>query len=663
MTPGIEEQLERLPDHTGVYIFRDAEGKSIYIGKALSLRSRVRSHFHAGRSLNARSINMYNRVATIDYITTGSEVESLILESNLVKEHLPEYNIRLKDDKHFPYLRVDPSQTYPKVEITRRLRRDGARYFGPYTRPGSLRETLRLLRRVFPYRTCTDYKLRTVKRPCLDYHIRRCAGPCAGAVTAEDYRAMMEELQLFLEGRRTQLARRLKARMEEASADLKFERAAELRDQLRAVEDVMEKQAIISPTMQDQDVIAYAESASGPGEGDSETGVKAAGGIVAVTVLQVREGKLIDRTWFVLEEAAGQPGLEIISAFLKQRYGQGLIFIPDRILIPEILPKDERVPIEGWLSALKGKRVTLECPLRGPEGHLIELAAQNARVVLRDEEHRRASGSEAAYARAVALGELLGLEAVPERIEAYDVSNIQGREAVGAMAVFLGGRPAPAAYRRFRIRGPGRPDDYAMLQEVLFRRFRRLREGDPGPEAPPPGESLDRLGPAPDVVLIDGGKGHLAVALEVLEDLGLRLPVLALAKEEEEVFLPGRSTPLDVHPHSPAVRLLRHVRDEAHRFAVGYHRLLRRKVARHSELDGIAGIGPVRRTALLRAFGSTEKIRTASLDELTAVPEIGPAAAAKVWEHFRADDRAPGASGGPSAGLSDEPDPAPRKGS
>jgi len=625
---------------------------------------------------------MYNRVAAIDYITTGSEVESLILESNLVKEHLPEYNIRLKDDKHFPYLRVDASHPYPRVEITRRLKRDGARYFGPYTRPGSLRETLRTLRRVFPYRTCSDYKLRTVRRPCLDFHIRRCAGPCAQAVTPEEYRAMMEELCLFLEGRRAHVAQRLKSRMDEAAGDLKFERAAELRDQFKAVQDVMEKQAIISPIMEDQDVVGYARSGTADGAG---------GGIVAVAVLQVREGKVIDRTSFILEEAAGQPGPDIVTAFLKQRYGQGLLFIPERILIPEALPKDEHGPIEEWLSSLKGKRVVLHPAARGTRRHLIDLANQNAAVVLREEEYRRQTGSEAAYARAVALGELLGLEGAPERIEGYDISNIQGREAVGSMVVFLEGRPAPGAYRRFKIRGPSRPDDYAMMQEILFRRFRRLLQGggqgdregggeggweagqDEEADSPARGdpattgaggdptttgagggpgaesdfaeqpataaEALDHLGPAPDLVLIDGGKGHLAAALEVFRDLGLDLPVLALAKVEEDIFLPGRGDPLDVHRNSPALHLLRHIRDEAHRFAVGYHRLLRRKVARSSELDDIPGVGPVRRTALLRAFSGTQNIRTASLEELAAVPEIGPAAAKRVWEHFHPGEK------------------------
>ena len=630
----------------------------------------MRSHFHGGRSLDTRTINMYNRVAAIDYIETHSEMESLILESNLVKQHQPEYNIKLKDDKYFPYLRVDLGRPFPRVEVVRRHKRDGARYFGPYTRPGSLRETLRTLRRVFPFRTCTDYKMRTTKRPCLDYHIRRCAGPCAGAVSPEEYRAMMEELCLFLEGRRSNLVKRLRDGMAQAAEALEFERAARLRDQLRAVEDVMEKQAIVVPTLEDEDAIGYApkaaeeggadparaeEGGADPGRAedgraDAEPSEEDSAGLVAVAVFQVREGKVIDRAGYFLEAAAGRPGPEIVAAFLKQHYGQGACSIPSRILIPEPLPEDEAEPIGEWLSSLKGSRVQLQHPGRGPRRDLVDLADQNAAILLREERARRRTGREAAYARAAALGDVLGLPSAPERIEGYDVSNIQGREAVGSMVVFKDGRPDPGAYRRFRIRTKTRPDDYAMMREILGRRFRRLTEPGGGGEGftdgspgAPPEESLgaapeESLGPPPDLILIDGGKGHLAAAVAVLGELGLELPVVALAKEQEEVFVPGRSEPLDLALDSPALQLLRHVRDEAHRFAVGYHRLLRRKIARRSELDDVPGVGPVRRTALLSAFGSVRRIREASVEELAAVPGVGKAAARKIWEHFRGSD-------------------------
>ena len=598
----------------------------------------MRSHFQAGRSHDTRTIRLYNSVVHVDYITTGSEVESLILESNLIKEHHPEHNIKLRDDKQFPYLRVDLDKPYPRVAIVRRLKRDGARYFGPYTRAGSLRETLRTLRRVFPYRVCSDHKMKTVTRPCLDFHIGRCAGPCAKAVSPDDYRAMMEELCLFLDGRRTSLEARLRSRMQEAAADLKFERAAELRDQLRAIQDVLEKQAIISLTMDDQDIVGYARGQ--------------VSGLVVVAILAMREGKVISRTGFVLQDAAGQPGPDIVAAFLKQHYGQTATFIPGRVLIPESLPAGDAGPIGEWLSSLKGRRVVLQRPARGERGHLVELANQNAAVLAREEEIRREGGGEVAYARAVALGEVLGLAAAPERIEGFDVSNLQGREPVGSMVVFIGGRPAPEAYRRFKVQTKETPDDYAMMQEILYRRFRRLREAGkvaeaPGEYAVAPAEApaepvgADRLGPAPDLILIDGGKGHLTVALEVLGDLGIDVPVLALAKEEEMVFLPGRPEPLGLPLNSPASHLLRHVRDEAHRFAVGYHRLLRRKKARQSELDDIPGVGPARRTALLRAFGTTKKIRAASAEELAAVPVVGQAAAKRIWEYLHGAAPAP----------------------
>lgn len=614
MPTDLEGQLERLPDRTGVYIFRDASGNPLYIGKARSLRSRVRAHFHAGRPLDARTMTMLDRVATIDYLTTGSEVEALILESNLIKEHHPEYNLKLRDDKHFPYLRVDLEQPYPRVEIVRRMKRDGARYFGPYTRSGSLRETLRTLRRVFPYRVCSDHRLRNARRPCLDFHIGRCLGPCAGAVTPEEYRAMMEELCLFLEGRRTKLVSRLKARMEEEAARLRFERAAELRDQIRAIEDVSEKQAAILTTMEDQDALGYARAEES--------------GLAAVAVLNVREGKLVGRTGFFLDEARGASGTDVLAAFLKQHYGQRAGFIPERILLPEELPSEEAEPIGAWLGSLAGRPVRIASPKRGPARRLVDLARQNAVVLLREELARRQTGSEAAYARAAALAEALGLEAPPDRIEAYDISSIHGHEAVGAMVVFVGGRPAPAGYRRFRVRREGRPDDYAMMQEVLFRRFRRLSGEEPAEDG------LDGFGPAPDLVIIDGGKGHLAAAAEVLEDLDLDIPVAALAKEREEVFVPGRPEPLDLEPDSPAGLLLRHIRDEAHRFAVGYHRLLHRKVSRRSELDDIPGVGPARRTALLRAFGSVAGVKAAREEELAAVKGVGPAAARRIWEYL-----------------------------
>lgn len=607
--PDLEDQLERVPDRTGVYILRDASGTPLYIGKALSLRSRVRSHFHAGRSLDARAISLINRVAGIDYITTASEVESLILESNLVKEHKPEYNIKLRDDKHFPYLRIDLSRPYPRVEVVRRMERDGVRYFGPYTRAGSVRETLRTLRRVFPYRSCSDHRMKAGGRPCLDFHIRRCAGPCVGAVSPEDYRAMMEELCLFLEGRQSSLVSRLRSRMDEASEKLEFEKAAELRDQLRAVEDVMERQSIISDDLEDQDVLGYARSEEA--------------GTVAVQVFFVREGKVVGRNGYILDQAAGKDGPDIIAAFLKQHYGGEAAFIPGRILVPEALSDEEKGPIEDWLSAARDRRVRIQRPVRGVRRDLVRLATENAALVLREEESRRLSRGEGYQARAEALGEVLGLPRAPERIEGFDISNLHGQEAVGSMVVFQGGRPAPDSYRRFRIRTKAEPDDYAMMQEVLYRRFRRLRESGAGG-----GEA------EPDLVLIDGGKGHLGAALEVLGGLGLEVPVLGLAKEEEQIYLPGRPEPLSLPQTSPALHLLRHVRDEAHRFAVGYHRLLRRKRARRSALDVVPGVGPARRTALLRAFGSAAKVRAAGLDELAAVPGIGPAAARKIWDHF-----------------------------
>jgi len=623
----LEGQLERLPDRPGVYIFRDAEGQPIYIGKARSLRSRVRSHFHASRSLDARTINMYNRVAAVDYITTGSEVEALILESNLVKEHRPEYNIRLRDDKHFPYLRVDLGQPFPRVEIVRRMKRDGARYFGPYTRSGSLRETMRTLRKVFPYRICTDHRMRTAKRPCLDLQIRRCLGPCAGAVTPEDYRAMMEELCLFLEGRRGDLKSRLEARMAEAAENLRFEQAAEFRDKLKAVHDVTEKQAIISSSQEDQDILGYRTSPES--------------GSAAIAILHVREGKVVDRTGFIVDYAAGQAGPDLIASFLKQHYAHGAPFVPSRIEVPEPLPDDERGPLEEWLTSLKGRRVVVHHPLRGARRRLVELANQNAALIFHEDEFRRKAGAEAAYARAVALGQALGLDRVPQRIEGFDISNIMGDQSVASMVVVEAGQPKKSDYRKFRIKSVTGANDFASMQEALVRRYGSpsgelggTARGEPGRTTRgEPSRTMDL--PLPDLILIDGGLGQLAAAMEGLRRTGhADLPILGLAKargdKEERVFLPGRKNPIILHASSPATHLLQRVRDEAHRFAVTYHRKLRGKALIASCLDQIAGVGEVRRKRLLKEFDSLEQIATATDEQLREAAGVDARTAAEI---------------------------------
>jgi excinuclease ABC subunit C len=494
---------------------------------------------------------MMGRTVSLESITTDSEVEALILESNLVKQHRPDFNIRLRDDKHFPYLRVALDEPWPAVGVVRGMEQDGARYFGPYTRAQALAATLKAIRRIFPFRTCGDHRLATARRPCLHHDLGRCPAPCSGKVTREEYLANLRELCLFLDGRGDHVLRRLRERMGRAAESLEFERAAELRDQLRALEQVVERQKMIFNTQEDLDAL----------------GLEVAGHEACVQVFLVREGKLVGRESFLLT-AADSPPAEIVTAFLKQHYGAVDSAPPPLILVPAVLPTAERAPIESWLGIRRGARVRVVRPLRGPKRGLVDLATANARralaeagVTARWEEQLTAGALEE-------IGDILGLDRAPSRIEAFDVSGFHGEETVASRVVFEGGRPLKAGYRRYRLSGARGRDDCFMLQEVLHRRFRRG-------EAPP------------DLVLVDGGKGQLSAAREVLAHLGLdRLPVVALAKEHEHLFVPGRPDPVVLPDASPALRLIRQLRDEAHRFAVTYHRVLRRRRSLGSAAKG-----------------------------------------------------------------------------
>jgi len=611
LAEAIEGKLARLPAKPGVYLFKDGNGRIIYIGKARSLRNRVRQYFQSSRNLNPRTLTMVAQVRDLEFVRTDSEVEALILESNLIKEHHPHFNVRLKDDKHFPYLRIDPEEPFPRVTIARSMKRDGALYFGPYPHSDAVRDTLRTIRRIFPFRTCSDHKFRTVSRPCLDHHVRLCLGPCHGLVAEGDYRAMIRELSLFLEGRTEDVSERLRRRMEEAAEALDFERAAEYRDQLRAIEEVSEKQKIISTGMEDQDVVALSR------HGDE----------ASVQVFQIRGGRLIGREGFFLSGAEDEPGPDVLGAFLKQFYAQAS-FIPREILVPE--PVAEAELIEEWLTARRGEKVRLTQPKRGEKKGLVDLASENARVSMQERLAERAREQEQTGDALRALARELGLTGPPRRIECFDISNIQGAEAVGSMVVFEDGRPKKEDYRRFRIRTVEGPNDFAMMAEVIGRRYRRglkeRQEMGAGAEAPPP----PKFAVMPDLIIVDGGKGQLSAAREVLEGLGLsHLPTFGLAKENEWLFGVGRSDPIILPRGSEALFLVQRIRDEAHRFAVGYHRVARKKRTLRSALDEIPGLGPRRRTLLLRRFGSVAGLRRATLDEIRAVEGI-PAPLAEV---------------------------------
>jgi excinuclease ABC subunit C len=621
----MEAKLGRLPAKPGVYLFKDKAGEIIYIGKALSLRSRVRQYFQSAKNQNPRTMAMVMQARDLEFIRTDSEVEALILESNLIKEYHPYFNVRLKDDKHFPYLRVDANEDFPRVTIARSMKRDGASYFGPYTHSDAVRDTLRTIRRVFPFRTCSEHKFRTVTRPCLDYHVRRCQGACRGLVSEADYKSMIRELCLFLDGRTQDVTDHLQCRMEEAAEQLDFERAAEIRDRLRAISEVSERQKIISTGMEDQDVVASSR------HGDD----------ASVQVFQIRGGRLVGRESFVLNGTEGQSGPEVIDAFLKQFYAQAS-FIPREILLPE--PVIEQGLLEEWLSAKRGGRVHLTQPKRGEKKGLVDLAAENARVSLQERLAERTRESEQTGQALADLQRQLGLDGPPRRIECFDISNIQGAEAVGSMVVFEDGRPKKEDYRKFRIRTVEGSNDFAMMKEVVGRRYRRgLRERE---EAATGGRP--KFATLPDLIIVDGGKGQLSSAREVLTQLGLGgIPTFGLAKEHEWLFGEGRPGPVVLPRGSEALFLVQRIRDEAHRFAIGYHRVVRRKRTLKSVLDDIPGIGPRRRTILLRQFGSIAGLRKAGLDELKATPGIPAPVAETIFAWLHGENAKGGQDGEP----------------
>ena len=613
----LEEKLKLVPAKPGVYIYKDGGGNIIYVGKALSLKSRVRSYFQPGGQLLPKTRLMVEKVADLDCIVTDSEVEALILEQNLIKEHRPRYNVFLKDDKSYPYLKVTLGENFPRVIITRRRVKDGSRYFGPYTRVGAVNETLRLLKTLFPFRSCKQKEPAARGRPCLNYHIKRCLGPCCGLIDRDAYRLMINEICLFLEGRQDDLVKRLTARMDEAAQNLEFERAAQLRDQLQAVREVVEKQKIISEKFEDQDVVAIARSIDE----------------ACVMVFFVRGGKLIGRDHFIMNGTEGLSRAEVITAFIKQYY-MGADFVPKEIMLAEEICEEKAV-IEKWLSEKKGSRVFLKTPKRGEKKKLLEMAAKNALLTMEQIQSEEAARRDnAAEALAELAGEL-SLERPPHRLECYDISNIQGSHSVASMAVFEEGKPAVDQYRRFKIRTVEGPNDFASIQEVMRRRFTRAGGGKDHVKAVQTRGEKAGFGSLPDAVIIDGGKGQLSAARHVMKELGFsHIPAFALAKENEWLFTEGRPEPIVLPAESKALRLLMRLRDEAHRFAISYHRNVRGRAGLKSLLDEIEGIGEVRRRALLRSFKSLREIENATQEQLAAVKGMNKTAARAVYKFF-----------------------------
>jgi excinuclease ABC subunit C len=615
---GIEDQLKRVPAKPGVYLFRDGSGSVLYVGKAKSLRPRVRSYFQAGSSDTRHGIPlMASRVETIETIITQSEVEALHLEQNLVKRHRPPFNVRLRDDKSFPYIAVTVEDDYPRVMFTRERHRRGVEYFGPYANAKKVRETLDVLNRVFRYRPCEGPQPgRHSGIPCLDFHIERCHAPCVGYISKEEYRDLIDQVIEFLSGDDKPIKRRLQQQMREAAADERFEDAARYRNRLQAIERLSERQAVERREIGSVDVIGVAVSSEH----------------AAVQVFPLREGRMVDRYSFHLENAAGEELGEVLEQFCLEYYGAAPS-IPPQLLVPR--GSGDTTALEGFLSERRGARVEVRAPERGEKRRLQELAQQNAQLALESEtfvaETKRARRVEALEE----LREALNLESLPIRIECFDISNIQGQEIVGSMVVFEDAVAKKGHYRKFSVRSLDGQDDFGAMREVITRRFSRLGV-EPGSE-----EWNESFAATPNLVVIDGGKGQLSAALAAMHELDLpRVAVISLAKRIEEVFVPGRSNPILLPPQSPGLQLLQRIRDEAHRFAITFHRQRRDAAARESMFDQLEGVGPARRRALLQHFGSAQRVVDATQEELEGVRGVPAKTARSIYAQLHRTGRA-----------------------
>lgn len=616
--PGpIQNILKTLPNKPGCYIMKNSSGKVIYVGKAINLRNRVRSYFHSGGDGREKVSQMAVEITDIDWIVVSSELEALILEMTLIKKHLPHYNVRLKDDKHYPYIKVHWADPFPKVTVTRQMVRDGSRYFGPYTSVWAVHQTLDLLRKIFQFRSCDRIITGQDPRACLYYDIKLCTAPCIGRIDQTGYREILEDLCKFLEGRSDAILERLKNAMQTQSQAMNYEKAAATRDQILAIEKVVERQKVVSSKDMDSDVIALARS----------------NGQACVQIFFIRNGKLVGREYFILEGTSEEKTSTILAQFIGQYYEEAS-FIPKEVLLPEEV--EEAQIIRQWLRQKRGgEKVEIKVPQRGSQHELLKMASENANETLRALKMQWEGDT---HKQAQALTELqtaLGLTEPPNRIECYDISNIQGTAAVGSMVVFEQGVPAKKNYRRFNIKTVEGADDFASMEEVLMRRFKRWQAAEE--MRIEPGAKTDTaFSLLPDLLIVDGGKGQLGRAVQVLEKFNLsgKVPAAGLAKEEEAIFQPEKSNPLMLPRNSQGLYLLQRIRDEAHRFAITAHRNLRSKKGMASQLDSIPGIGPARRRALLKKFGSIQKIRDASEEELKEIPGLSKDIIQKIKEQI-----------------------------
>lgn len=615
----LEEKLKNLPDKPGVYIMKNENNHIIYVGKAINLKNRVRQYFQASASKSAKVHAMVENIRDFEYIITANELEALILECNLIKKHRPRYNVMLKDDKHYPYIKVTTNESFPRVLKVREIKKDGAKYFGPYTDTKAVNQTIQLISKIFPIRSCNKNieKIAGKERPCLNAHINQCIAPCTGKVSKEEYNKLVNSVLLFLEGKQQELLSELEVKMEKYAESLEFEKAAELRDQIEAVKKINEKQIIISSRMEDQDVIAYAES----------------GEIVCVQAFFVRGGKLIGRETFFLSDVGNSDGGEIISSFMKQFYNKAL-YIPKTILVSNEF--DEKELIEEWLAKKKGSKVSITAPQRGDRRKLVEMARSNAEENLRLEIEKIEKEKKPSEACRELAGFMDLYHREIYRIEAFDISNIQGVDNVASMIVFENGKPAKKNYRRFRIKGFEGQDDYGSMREILWRRFTHGIEERKKIDEEDGDYTKGKFSEFPDLIMIDGGKGHVNAASEVLTELNLSIPICGMVKDERHRTrgLIYDDTEINIPPRSLAFKIVAFIQDEAHRFAIEYHRSLREKKLEKSVLDEIEGIGPGRKKALFTHFKSIEAIKKASIEELAQVKGMNKKAAENIYNFF-----------------------------
>lgn len=606
----LAEELAKLPQKPGVYLMHDKTDAIIYIGKARSLRSRVRQYFQASHNEGIKKDQMVKQIDRFEYIVTDSELEALVLECNLIKEHRPKYNTMLTDDKTYPYIKVTLGEPFPRVLFSRQIKKDRAAYFGPYTSAGAVKDTIHLLHKLYQVRTCSRSLPREIgaQRACLNYHIHQCQAPCQGFVSAQEYRKQIDGVLDFLNGRYQPVLQMLQQKMEAAAEALDFEKAAEYRDLLSSVKQTAQKQKITHADGEDRDILAVAQDAQD----------------AVVQVFFIREGRMIGRDHFYLHVAGDDAPAQILTSFVKQFYA-GTPYVPRELMLQTDI--EERAVIEEWLSEKKGQRVYVRVPKRGVKEKLVELAEKNAQIVLSQDREKIKREEQRTVGAVGELAELLGLaRAQVQRLEAYDISNTNGFETVGSMVVYEKGRPNRSDYRKFKLRTVTGPDDYAAMREVLTRRFAHGLQERSAEHVP---DSFTRF---PDLILMDGGRGQVHIAQQVLQELNLMIPVCGMVKDDNHrtrgLYYREREVPID--RNSEAFRLITRIQDEAHRFAITYHRSLRGKAQVHSVLDEIAGIGPARRKALMRAFESLDAIRAASVEELAAVAGMNRSAAQAV---------------------------------